>query len=1093
MTGLVVLFVLTLPPLLPTPQRVIAAWQPSEAWLYDRSGVLLDSERVAFKARRLAWVKLADMSPALIDTVIAAEDRRFRDHGGVDWLAVGGAARARLAGERSRGASTLSMQVAGFLSPGLARPGARGWLDKLRQMRAAWALESVWSKDEILEAYLNLAGFRGEAQGIGAASQAMFGKAPDALTASDAAIVVALLPDPNASVDTVAGRACRASQIVCDRLKPATANALSAERSRALDPGLAPHLAARLLDKPGMRVTTTLDAAVQRVATQALSRQLQGLGAGRARDGAVVVLDNASGDVLAYVGGVGLGSTAAQVDGANAYRQAGSTLKPFLYAQVIEKGWLTPASILDDSPVQLDTASGLYVPQNYDHSFKGPVSVRTALAGSLNVPAVRTLLVGGVEPFRDRLWDTGYHGLTEDGQYYGFSLALGSAEVTLLEQANAYRSLANGGRVSPLRLRADDPVGTGRQVLKPAAAWIVSDILADASARSTTFGTDSALRLPFWAAVKTGTSKAMRDNWCVGFTSRFTVAVWVGNLEGDSMKAVSGTSGAAPVWRDVMIALERGRPSAPPPRPPGVEARRVSFANAVEPPRTDWFLTGTAQAVQAFAPPASRRPRITNPVSGSVFALDPDIPIDRQRMGVAGGGQCDRSSPDSRPPRPRRCRRPATGAGGTGGAPAGAARPRRAGDRSGPGLPCADAPAAIRSLAMLSLLPRRPRSALRAFLQSEAAGGMVLIGAAALAMLIANSGSAKDYFDLLHFRTGPALNPKLGPMTVHLWINDALMSVFFLLVGLEIKREFRDGHLASWSDRRLPFIAAAAGMAVPAMIYLIVSGGDPALARGWAIPAATDIAFALGLLALLGKRVPTSLKLFLTTVAIVDDVGAVAIIALFYTSSLDWGAVAAAIGVVAAMAAMKRAGLIHPGWYFAAFVALWFCTLLSGVHATIAGVVAALMVPLKNTPGTPDDVDSPLHRMEHALQPWVAFGIVPLFGFANAGVALGGAGSALAPLPLAIALGLVIGKQVGVFGSVWLAVRYRIAKPPARATWTQLHGVALLCGIGFTMSLFIGGLAFPALPLADAVKLGVLLGSVLSAVAGVAVLRFARR
>ncbi len=639
LVGLLTLFVLTLPPLLPVYGRVVAGWQPSEAWLYDRNGTLLDSERVAFKARRLAWVPLKDMSPALIDTVVTSEDRRFRDHGGVDFVALGGALRARMSRERSRGASTLSMQVAGFLSPDLAKPGARGARDKLRQMRAAWALENQWSKDQILEAYLNLAGFRGEAQGIGAAAQAMFGKPPSALTRPDALIVAALLPDPRAPVSQVAMRACRIGTLPdCAPIAAMTATALSSERARALDPGLAPHLAARLLDKPGLRVMTSLDADIQRVATIALSRQLQGLGPGRARDGAVVVIDNATGDVLAYVGGVGLGSTAAQVDGANAYRQAGSTLKPFLYAQVIEKGWLTPASILDDSPVQLDTASGLYVPQNYDRSFKGPVSVRTALAGSLNVPAVRALLVGGVEAFRNRLWDTGYRGLVEDGQYYGFSLALGSAEVTLLEQANAYRSLANGGRFAPLRLRMSDPAGVTRQVLSPQAAWIVSDILSDASARSSTFGVDSALRLPFWAAVKTGTSKAMRDNWCVGFTDRFTVAVWVGNLEGDSMKAVSGTSGAAPVWRDVMMALNRGRPGAPPPRPPGLEQRRVTFANTIEPPRTDWFLAGTAQSQQIAAPEAARRPRIVNPVSGSVFALDPDIPIERQRMGIAVTG-----------------------------------------------------------------------------------------------------------------------------------------------------------------------------------------------------------------------------------------------------------------------------------------------------------------------------------------------------------------------------------------------------------------------------------------------------------------------
>jgi penicillin-binding protein 1C len=351
-----------------------------------------------------------------------------------------------------------------------------------------------------------------------------------------------------------------------------------------------------------------------------------------------VVVDNATGDVLAYVGGVGGDSTAAAVDGAGALRQAGSTLKPFLYAQVIERGYLTPASILDDSPVQLDTASGLYVPQNYDHAFKGPVSVRSALAGSLNVPAVRTLLIAGTEAFRDRLWDTGYRGLTEDGQYYGFSLALGSAEVTLLQQAAAYRSFALGGRWSPLRIKAGDDRVVPRSVVSPQAAWMVGDILSDPAARATTFGLDSALKLPFWAAVKTGTSKAMRDNWCVGYTDRYTVAVWIGNLEGDSMKAVSGTSGAAPVWRDVMMALHAGRPGHAPLRPEGIEQRMIHFAGGVEPPRREWFLTGTAQSEQGAAPPESRRPRITNPVGGSVFALDPDIPVERQRMGVAVAG-----------------------------------------------------------------------------------------------------------------------------------------------------------------------------------------------------------------------------------------------------------------------------------------------------------------------------------------------------------------------------------------------------------------------------------------------------------------------
>ncbi len=631
-----------MPPTIPRFERVVAAWQPSESWLYDRNGVLIDSQRVDFHSRRLAWVKLDDIAPALPATLIVAEDKRFQDHSGVDWIAVGGAIRARFDGSRSRGASTIPMQVAAFLSPELAAPGSRGWFDKLRQLRAGLAIDGAWSKDEILEAYLNLAGSRGEAQGVGAATLTLFGKTPDALSSQDAALMVALLPSPKAMPETVAARACRiAPKLDCAGLRAAARTMTGAERSLALDPGLAPHLAAKLLDKPGVHAKTTLDADIQRMATVALRRQLLGLGADRARDGAVVVVDNASGDVLAYVGGVGGESTAAFVDGADALRQAGSTLKPFLYAQAIEKGYLTSASILDDSPVQLDTASGLYVPQNYDRGFKGPVSVRTALASSLNVPAVRTLLLTGTEAFRDRLWDSGYRGLTEDGDYYGFSLALGSAEVTLVQQAAAYRSLALGGKWSPVRLRAETRRETPKQVLSPEAAWIVSDILADPAARAGTFGIDSALKLPFWAAAKTGTSKAMRDNWCIGFTDRFTVAVWVGNLEGDSMKAVSGTSGAAPVWRDVMLALHRDRLGKVLARPAGIEARPVQFAANLEPPRTEYFLRGTGQALATLAPSEARRPRIVNPVSGSVYALDPDIPPARQRLGVHVSGAAD--------------------------------------------------------------------------------------------------------------------------------------------------------------------------------------------------------------------------------------------------------------------------------------------------------------------------------------------------------------------------------------------------------------------------------------------------------------------
>lgn len=641
----------TRPPPLPDYATVRARWRPSEAWLYDRHGALIDSARVDFAARRLAWTPLSAIAPDARAAIVRAEDHRFFDHGGVDWLALAGATRARFERQRARGASTLSMQLAGFLSPTLARPGARRWIDKVRQIRAGRALEGRWSKDQILEAYLNLAGYRGEAQGIGAAALGLFGKTPASLTRDDALLLAALLPDPRADAATIARRACALSGGTdCARFAPQVAAMLGPARSLALDPGLAPHLSDRLLTKPGLRVTTTLDAGVQRMAAAALRRQLLGLGGTRARDGAVVVVDNASGDVLAYVGGIGGASTAPAVDNANAYRQAGSTLKPFLYALGIERRYLTPASILDDSPVQLDTASGLYVPQNYDRGFKGPVSARTALAGSLNVPAVRTLLLVGVEPFRDRLWDLGYRGLVEDGAYYGFSLALGSAEVTLLEQADAYRTLAQGGRWSPLRLTLDQPRVAPRAIVSPAAAWIVGDMIADPNARAATFGLDSALRLPFWAAVKTGTSKAMRDNWCIGYSDRFTVGVWVGNAEGDPMRAVSGTSGAAPVWRDVMLALHARVPGRAPPKPADVVASRVAFADTREQARQEFFVRGTAQTRVAAAPAEAHRPRFTNPVAGSVYALDPDIPADRQRLviGVSGSAAAHRIQLDSR-------------------------------------------------------------------------------------------------------------------------------------------------------------------------------------------------------------------------------------------------------------------------------------------------------------------------------------------------------------------------------------------------------------------------------------------------------------
>lgn len=377
------------------------------------------------------------------------------------------------------------------------------------------------------------------------------------------------------------------------------------------------------------------------------------------------------------------------------------------------------------------------------------------------------------------------------------------------------------------------------------------------------------------------------------------------------------------------------------------------------------------------------------------------------------------------------------------------------------------------------------RSPLGAFLKSEAAGGVLLMIAATLALIIANSPVASLYFSLL--------DSYVGPLSVLHWINDALMAVFFLLVGLEIKREFVEGQLSSWSRRALPGIAALGGMVAPALIYLALTRGDSVAAGGWAIPTATDIAFALGVLALLGPRVPVSLKIFLTALAIIDDLGAVIIIALFYTKGLSLLMLGLAGACIVALIALNRMNVTRLSAYLGLGALLWFFVLKSGVHATLAGVALALTIPIGDGSGSDEPEHSPLHTLEHLLHPYVAFLIVPIFGFANAGVSFVGMtpASALAPVPLGIALGLFVGKQIGVFGFSWIAVKAGLGAMPAKTSLMQLYGVALLCGIGFTMSLFIGALAFDSPELGKATKIGVLLGSVASALAGAVVLRMA--
>lgn len=382
---------------------------------------------------------------------------------------------------------------------------------------------------------------------------------------------------------------------------------------------------------------------------------------------------------------------------------------------------------------------------------------------------------------------------------------------------------------------------------------------------------------------------------------------------------------------------------------------------------------------------------------------------------------------------------------------------------------------------------RRVFAPVRALFVGDASAGILLILVAAAAMLAANSAFADEYDTLINAKFAWYPHAKLS--SIHYIVNDGLMAVFFFVVGLEVKREMIQGQLASPAARRLPMIAAAAGMAVPAIVFMLVSGGGE-FTRGWAIPAATDIAFAMGVLGILGSRVPASLRLFLLTVAIVDDIGAVLVIAFFYTeiasvtSFLMWmGAAAAVLGAMTYLN-HRNVSVFWP--YILLAIVLWFCVLNTGIHATIAGVLAALTIPLHRKDG-----NSMLEKLEHGLAPWSAYLIVPVFGFANAGVSLAGMGpeALLAPLPLAVAAGLVIGKQLGIFTTVFIADKTGFAPRPENASWAEIWGVSILCGIGFTMSLFIGLLAFVDQQMIDSAKIGILAGSAVSAVLGYVVLR----
>ncbi|HLX06004.1 MAG TPA: penicillin-binding protein 1C [Candidatus Binatus sp.] len=625
-------------PSAPTFDEVRARWHPSEAQLLDRNGVPVHEMRIDRHGRRFAWTPLDEISPALTQAIVTSEDHRFWSHRGVDVIAIVSSAARGILGGRSRGASTITMQLAALLDPSLGRSQSRKTiLRKVRQIIAAIALERRWSKHEILEAYLNLVTYRGELQGIGAASRVLFGKAPQGIDSAEAVVLAALIRAPNARRESVATRANALSREL-GTYGPSRAtigssldSAFSVRSSDYARVTLAPHLAERLLNGDAGSARCTLDRELQRFVIDTLHRQIIDVRDRRVDDGAVIVVENATGEVWAYVGGAGDLSNAPDFDAIRAPRQPGSTLKPFLYALAVDKHLLTAASLIEDTPLELPEQRGIYRPLDYDREFRGLVSMRTALASSLNVPAVRTTDMVGVEVFADRLRRLGFSGLVEEGDYYGAALALGSADVTLWQLVNAYRTLANGGRYSELRLTTDGNTQKSSQVYSPAASFVISDILSDRTSRSTTFGLENSLATRYWSAVKTGTSKDMRDNWCVGYTDKFTVGVWVGNSSGAPMRDVTGITGAAPTWLNVMNYLHDRFGSGQIVRPPEVALSEVSFPGAVEPPRQEWFVAETVPT-SSVSNLDDANPQILSPAAGTIIALDPDIPAVAQRV-----------------------------------------------------------------------------------------------------------------------------------------------------------------------------------------------------------------------------------------------------------------------------------------------------------------------------------------------------------------------------------------------------------------------------------------------------------------------------
>ena len=604
---------------IPTFSEIKDSDRPSELILTDQQGTVFDSIRLDPKIRKSPWITLDQFSPSVRALLILMEDQHFFEHQGVDWFALGKSALRFTLGKPTRGSSTITMQLVSLIDQSRARQGRRTPRQKIDQIQAALELDRTWTKEQILEAYLNLVPLRGEWVGVHSVAQFLFKRSPSALGPAEAALIVAMLPSPNQPWPKLRERACtflKASHVqqpalgqeLCDAVKiKVQAFATSAAKTSDSENRWTEHYSHFVenhlhpADKKGGYLKTSLHLPLQMKLVELARENLRNLQAQSVGETAALVLDHRTGEILAYLGNIQALSKSARVDGVQSRRQAGSTLKPFFYGAALDQKKFDLSSVLLDEAIEIETTNGAFRPENYDRRFHGWVPLPTALASSLNIPAIRVVQALGVDESVSILSRMGFKKLHE-GFVYGPSIALGTVDATLEELVRSYSGLAKQALGEPNK---QFPIGVG-------AARAITKILSDNPSRSLTFGMNSVIATPYFTAVKTGTSKDMRDNWCIGFSDKHTVGVWVGNFSGDPMQDVTGVTGAAPMWRKIMDFLNEKSASKTP--------TSIAGITIPEPGAKDRKLS------------PSITPKIIYPHEGSVLALDPDIPLTRQKV-----------------------------------------------------------------------------------------------------------------------------------------------------------------------------------------------------------------------------------------------------------------------------------------------------------------------------------------------------------------------------------------------------------------------------------------------------------------------------